>query len=190
MSMPTWEYSKGFQKQHFQTAADSPGGWLLGALPLKVAADRLDPVCHPVRQEEGCLTLLGVYRMLLGMSMENLLKGVLAVQGLPVLTKGRLSRGYSTHNLRNLAGKVTGLTFSADEFQVLSTLAVYVTWAGRFPLPQAASDLIVKGHSSTEHQVELALWARLYEHLRQAAWIVKDDGRRLYFAPRQPGKSR
>lgn len=107
MSMPTWEYSKDFQKQHFQAVADSPGGWLLEALPLKVAADRLDPVCHPVEQEESCLTLVAVYRMLLGMSMENLLKGILAVQGLPVLTKGRLSRGYSTHNLRSLAGKVT-----------------------------------------------------------------------------------
>jgi len=132
MTMPSW-----MKNQSFQAAADSPGGWLLMALPLKVAAERLDWLVHPVRQEERCLSLMPVYRMMMGMSLENLLKGILAEQGLPVLDKkGRLSKDYGTHNLATLAGKVTALTFTNEELQVLAALSEYIKWAGKFPLPR------------------------------------------------------
>src|SRR5215467_9784938 len=97
---------------------------LLTALELKTAADRLDYFRFPVKAEEPCLSLVPVYRYLMGMSLENLLKGMLAVQGAAVLTGGKLSEKFHKHTLRKLAVEIDAsrFTFTPTDTEVLSTL--------------------------------------------------------------------
>ena len=163
----------------FNGVADSPGAWLLTALELKTAADRLDYFRFPVRPEEPCLSLVPVHRYLMGMSLENLLKGVLAVQGEEVLTDGKLSKKFSKHKLCKLADSIdsSGFTFTLTDREVLGTLELFVVWAGRYPLPTSIDKLIVRGGSSREYDAERNLWDRLYEALSQVAWIQKPDGK-------------
>jgi len=182
MTLPTWQYNSVLRNSAFGAIADSPGTWVLSALELKAAADRLDYFRFPVKDEEACLSLVAVHRYMIGLSLENLLKGMLAVQGEAVLTNGTLSAKFATHKLSQLASVIDAskFTFSAADLEVLTNLEPFVIWAGRYPLPKSANDLIVKGGSSREYDAERDLWGRLYEVLLAVAWIQKPGGVKMF----------
>lgn len=189
--IPSWGYNPLLRQRSFDCAVDSPGPWLFSALNLRTAADRIDPDRNPIREDEPSLGLHWVYRMLMGMSIEALLKGILVAQGEQILHRGKLRKGFTTHDLGNLAQKVdpSALTFSSDERKILKNLEPYIVWAGKYPLPRVANDLIVQGYSSHESGLERRLSDKLYEHLKSIGWVSKGGGKRLYFntaKPRQP----
>lgn len=183
-SIPSWNYNPILRQNSFDCSVDSPGSWLFSALDLKIAADRIDWRRKPVHDDEPSVGLHKVYRMLIGMSMESLLKGILVAQGTQILdAKGKLRRDFTTHDLCVLADRVDvrSFRFSEQDFKILGNLKPYIKWAGKYPLPVSTSGLIVVGHSSTEVIAEAGLWDRLYEHLRTIGWVSKGDGKRLYF---------
>lgn len=124
--------------------------------------------------------------MLIGMSIESLLKGILVAQGVNILDRNaKLSREFTTHELSVLAGKIdaTQFTFSADELRVLKETEPYIVWAGKYPFPKSPNEVMAKMHSSMDMEAESRLWDRLYEHLANVGWIMK-AGKRLDLRPK------
>jgi len=146
---------------------------------------RLDWLQHPVREDEPSVSLASVYRFLVALSFENLLKGIVIAHGENLGTVVKFG-----HKLVDLAKKVvtsSAVVFSKEEMRLLEGLEPYLTWAGRYPLPKDPDALIVRSHSSVEHDSELKLWDRLYGHLEAVGWFVKDGegGRRRLYVTRE-----
>jgi hypothetical protein len=92
-----------------------------------------------------------IYRMLMGFSMENLLKGILIAEDLEAVVDGKLNSVLDSHGLKDLAEKIGGLKFTKLEKRVLSELESYVLWAGRYPAPKKAVGIVRIGHSPRVH---------------------------------------
>ena len=176
------------KKLFFDAAVESPGGWLLMAIELKSAADRLDWVEKPITEKEVALSLIKPYRLLIALSIENLIKGILVADGLPVLVRGKFSRDLDDHDLARLASKLhcKDISVSPEELALLTDQKKYIEWAGRYPLPKSSGNYEAVSHGTREHHAELALWKKLYDHLYRVAWVMKggpseSGGYRLYF---------
>ena len=123
-----------------------------------------------------------IYRFLLGMSVENLLKGIAVAHGAnPTAPDGKLTKPFKSHRVSSLPGAIdrSRLPISKDERKTLERLEGYVVWAGRYPLPTCAEHFSAKTATSEELAAERDLWDRLYDHLVQIGWIEKIDGHRL-----------
>ncbi|KHT49323.1 hypothetical protein [Vibrio sinaloensis] len=85
------------------------------------------------------------YKMLMGMSFEALLKGLLIEsQQVPI-------SNLATHDLVDLA-KTLGLILSKEENKALTVLTDYVLWAGKYPMPKNAKQL--QQHRTMVHVTE------------------------------------
>jgi hypothetical protein len=156
-------------------------------MALKAAADQINWRDVRAKGELPVIGISNVYRMLVGMAIESLLKGIMAAQGISVLdSKGNLAKAFSTHDLRKLADNIdrTQFAFTADELRVLKETTPYVEWGGRYPVPRVAAKLIDKIHSSMDMEIELMIYERLYEHLANIGWIIK-GGKRLDLGPKK-----
>lgn len=77
--------------------------------------------------------------LLLGLSMENLLKGI-CVSKYGAFNNGNEFK-FTTHNLLVLCEK-SGVEIAGDEYHLLELLEQFVIWAGKFPGPLKYTDLI------------------------------------------------
>jgi hypothetical protein len=59
------------KEMFFDATTESPGSWLLEAMQLKVAAERIDWLFNPVTEAEQSLSLMSIYRFLMGLSFER-----------------------------------------------------------------------------------------------------------------------
>jgi len=159
----------------FDAATESPGSWLFQAMQLKVAAERTDWLFKPVIEDEKTSSLMTTYRFLIGLSFENLIKGILHTQGNKVTENGKFTKLFSKHDLVYLVKKLdpSKINITKEEKNILNELTPYVIWAGRYPFPKYQNDIIAQFHSSTEHKRELELWEKLKEHLANISWIMK-----------------
>jgi hypothetical protein len=175
------------KQANFDAQVQSPGSWLLSAMALKAAADQINWRDVLAKGELPVIGISDVYRMLIGMAIESLLKGVMAAQGISVLdSKGNLAKAFSTHDLHRLAYNIdrTQFALTTDELRVLKEITPYIEWGGRYPIPRMAPKLIDKMHSSMDMEIELKLYERLYEHLAKIGWIIK-GGNRLDLRPKK-----
>lgn len=161
------------QEWVFSSAERSPASWLVRALQLREAAKRLDWI-HDLAAKEGGLGFVAEYRLLLGLSFENLVKGIVVAQRLRKDDADPL-RGILHHKLSRLFREIDSSCLALDNEEVthLEGLTPYIEWAGRYPLPKKAKDYFMRGHSSTEHNLELVLWNRLFAYLKQIGWMPK-----------------
>ena len=175
------------RKRFFEAAEESPGSWLLSAQRLRAAAARLDWLVVPVRDDENTISFLAVYRMLLGLAFENVLKGVISLVRIEAGENPPLPKDCLHHSLRILAARpecaVLGLT--SHEIELLDDMTQFVEWSGKYPLPKKADSYLLAGHSNREHAAELVLWDRMVQILFERCWIMKGgpahlDGNRLY----------
>ena len=82
-----------------------------------------------------------VYFMLMGLAIENLLKGILMAQHPEYLhQKTRLSNLVKTHDLLRLCN-ACGLATTPSESDLLSMLTEYVVWRGKYPVPLEIADM-------------------------------------------------
>lgn len=183
--------------EFFEATAESPGSWLLRAIELKAAADRLNWLTRPVSKEENALSLLHPYRLLIALSFENLLKGILIVQGHAVFVNGKFNKKLDQHDLAKLAAMIDAntLPMSAEELALLSELSPVIIWSGRYPLPKTSDSYRVLAHSNTEQEVERVLWERLCDYLVATSWVMKGGsvrtgGYRLYVSQKRRDQER
>jgi hypothetical protein len=150
-----------------------PAGWLLSAANLRAAAKRLDWLERPPAEDEP-LSFVGEYRLLMGLSFENLLKGIIVAQRLRRAATASFRDIYH-HKLSKLVNEIDPVQFklSPDEVATLDKLTAYIEWRGRYPMPKEAKELMCRSHSSDEHAREIALWQRMFAYLKQIAWMSK-----------------
>lgn len=153
--------------------------WLISALTLRDAARRLHPIEQPSRDDE--MFLNSVYYMLLALSFENLLKGMIALQGTPVSVNNKLNPYFAKHTLERYAQQIDPGVFVVDgvEMGLLKMLEPYLSYAGRYPMPKEPSSVgALMGYSNHEFEAAEVLWDRLYTHLKKYGWITMIDGSR------------
>lgn len=159
----------------FLAGHESPGSWLLQALRLRAAANRIDERTTPVRDDEPLVSFLGEYHMLLGLAFENLLKGYITLLRLESGMSPALPKECFVHKLEILAARpeCSALHLSEEEIEALARLSPYIEWAGRYPLPKRSSEMISIYSGSRERTIEQALWDRLVPLLHERAWVMK-----------------
>jgi len=174
-------------KRFFEAAEESPGSWLLCAQRLRAAATRLDWLTAPARDDEDTLSFIAIYRMLLGLAFENVLKGVISLVRIEAGEKPPLPKDCLHHSLQRLAARpecaILGLT--SHEIELLDDMTQFVEWSGKYPLPKKVDSYLLAGHGNREHAAELLLWDRMVEFLAKRCWIMKGGpahlgGYRLY----------
>ena len=175
------------KERFFAAAEESPGSWLITAMSLHAAAARLDWLAAPVRDDESSVGFIREYRMLLGLSFENLLKGIISLVRIEAGQQPPLPRECLHHSLAKLATRpeVGKVSLSPQEVSLLDGMTPFVEWSGKYPLPKKYESYIVSGHSNHEHDAELVLWKRLADFLADRSWVMKGGperigGNRLY----------
>ena len=77
-----------------------------------------------------------------GVSIENLLKGILISENPEYLQYGKISNDISKgHNLKSLALKVKSIDFNKVELKILELLSEVVPYWGKYPVPKKFQDL-------------------------------------------------
>jgi hypothetical protein len=86
---------------------------------------------------------------------ENLIKGILVAEGLPVFVEGKFSRELNDHDLARLASKLSSkdLFVSPEDLSLLTDQKKYIEWAGRYPLPKSSGNYELLGHGTRERQL-------------------------------------
>jgi len=84
--------------------------------------------------------LCSVSALLLGFSIEYLIKGYLATNETFIDIKGALKRKFKTHKLYKLVGYAK-LDLSDDQLKILEFLTHCVEWRGRYPIPAKGEDI-------------------------------------------------
>lgn len=144
-------------KQQFEEL-QNPVNWAYMATLLQKAASQMD---WTRKKDITDWRYLPIYRMLMGFSLENLLKGILIAENPEGFEVSKLN-----HGLKQYAEKIKGVHMSADEKALLAQLEPYVKWAGRYPMPKKPNDDFVIAHSKCLRDAELKLGQKLYDHLR------------------------
>ena len=177
---------EALRKELFQCSLDSPGGWLMNAIWLKRASERIDFYEHYGEDLNSSQCELGfmlpVFNLLVGLSFENLLKGIIVAQRGSAGSSGKVDSDLTIHNMNSLVASIdrSVVPISAKEVAILINLEKYVIWAGRYPLPKGEKDLFVRSDSSQEHDLMASFWNRLYKHLRSVGWIKGMGGHELW----------
>jgi hypothetical protein len=171
-----------FRRAFFEPTANSPGAWYVISLNLKTAADRLNWLTNPIREEEQSLGLSAVYRMLMGMATEAMLKGIIVAQTENVTNSNRaLLDSLKNHKLDKLAQEITNndpsFVFSHAEINTLKELTPYIERAGKYPIPLSENQYTAVMHSNVDMDLEIKLWERLRDHLRPIGWVIKGKNR-------------
>ncbi|NLX13578.1 MAG: hypothetical protein GXY44_07995 [Phycisphaerales bacterium] len=119
-----------------------------------------------------------IQKMLIGLSFENLLKGLLVAMGRPAREKGYLSKDLREHRMRQLINKFkrSELQLTEQEIDMLVRLENYVIWQGRYPVPCSSNRYDFDGGSDQDQQQERALWNKLRAQLRSVGWAVDVEG--------------
>jgi hypothetical protein len=156
--------SDEFDRKTFFEESSEPENWLKMGIALKNAASNLD---WTKRGDLPDWRYLPIYRMLMAFSIENLLKGILIVEGHEAIEGDKLSNRLKKHGLRQYADAVSGVPITKPEKCLLDELQHYLMWAGRYPMPKKPAFAIQIGHSKAQHDAELALGQRLANYLAQ-----------------------
>lgn len=78
--------------------------------------------------------LIGVYMFLMGYAIENLLKAILMVQHPEYFRATEKMTDIQSHNLASLSVRCR-IVVSEEERKLLDRLAMYIDWAGKYPVP-------------------------------------------------------
>ena len=152
-----------FDPQTFFVESKEPDNWLKMAVALHHTASNL----WTKRHDFGNWRYLPIYRMLIAFSIENLLKGIVIVEGYGAIEDNELSKRLRHHNLQQFADSVSGVTITRPEKCLLGELKEYLMWVGRYPMPTKPAFAIQIRYSKAQHDAELALAQRLANYLAQ-----------------------
>lgn len=110
---------------------------------------------------------LSTARMLLGMSFENIIKGLILASNAQS-SKDCMSKSEITHHsLSELVKKIPAeLAFiSPEDIDLLHDLSSYIVWKGRYPAPKKPEVNYNTYYFRGTHNLENNLWNRLSEAL-------------------------
>ncbi|MGA7077025.1 MAG: hypothetical protein WBZ42_10885 [Halobacteriota archaeon] len=93
---------------------------------------------------ELLLPLDAVYLSLIGMALENLLKGICVLNDPSLIDSERGEVKLKTHDVHSLATERLNLKLNEEESKFLEKLERYVTWEGKYPVPLKHTDYALK----------------------------------------------
>ena len=118
--------------------------WLAQARQLKMAADTILPHLReaftippalPGAQDKR-FAFSHSYMLLIGLSFENLIKGILIGRNPTLVSKEKIESGIIGRRGHGIAdGAKQIITLMSHEFRLLQRIEEYLYWAGRYPLP-------------------------------------------------------
>jgi hypothetical protein len=79
--------------------------------------------------------------LLYGLSIENLIKGILISENPSFLEGGKLNKHLIGHDLLKLAGRMRSVNIESADYDLLALLSDVVPYLGRYPVPKSAQDL-------------------------------------------------
>jgi hypothetical protein len=136
--------NKQNEESLFEIIGKDPFSWLGQAQEMKTVADEILPLLeseltipptYPGTQRKR-LAYVGSYMLFIGLTFENLIKGILIGQNPALVTKEGIKSGIlgrKGHGIAEGAKRIIHLT--QQEFQLLVRIEEYLFWAGRYPLP-------------------------------------------------------
>ncbi len=177
----------------FSAPEDDPGVWLIFAIEFKELADRIDWMKN---KEDSYF--IKQYLLLMGLSFENMLKGLIVLSNINKNVKPIPKWMENTHDLKKIAEELVKLgdtNLSGDDFPILEELTLYIKWLGRYPTQKTKDAVYIKemsdfpnakhvGDSSTNYTTRLIFWNKLYKYFKKEGYIIKGIGNerfRLYF---------
>ena len=111
----TIKTEKIFRDWQFSIAISNPSAWLLEANHLKKAADRICWLDQGHQETEDpdfdYSFIYPIYRILIGFSFENLLKGILIAQNAIFMEDGEIRKTFTTHNMGQLLSQINDSQF-------------------------------------------------------------------------------
>jgi len=148
----------------FHAAVNNPLFWLRTAESLRLAAHGLG---WDRDNEEYTPGAFSIYRLLFGLAMENLLKGILIAFGYKAYDGKQLQSSFANHHLKHLAHLVNGQNpiLSSQDIRILERMESFIRWAGRYPIAKTENDQFIRSYSSGEYETEMELYERLRQHL-------------------------
>jgi hypothetical protein len=199
----------------FDQVATSPFIWWMQARSLMLAAyavrdahkESFEAYWGSMPKEDGPVRLseeqafhlarigIGpVFPLLMGLALENMVKGILVARDSSLVSGGKLSRDLTgSHDLLALFNKV-GLELSAEDRDLLRRLGECVLWAGRYPVPKSEDGrtrrpipgrrgLFEPGTVLPEEEVRITdLWEKLNKVIasdprcpKYRSWSPEDD---------------
>jgi hypothetical protein len=114
------------------------------------------------------------YFFLLGVAIENLIKGILISENPQYLKDGKISTEISSgHNVKTLSEKIKSLSFDEEETEIMETLSEVIPYWGKYPIPKHFSQ--IKGEKFFD-----ALWYNklidLYDKLELQIYRLNING--------------
>jgi len=138
----------------FERAAAEPLTWRLTAESLAQAARVLLPSIEEHMRAtlageplSGEPPLTGVYMLLIGLAVENLVKGLLVARHDGPTSDGKLAKDLKSHQLLDLL-KRARIRLDDDQSYLVQRLEAFVVWAGRYPVPGKLDDYLPRCHES------------------------------------------
>jgi len=128
---------------NFAVLGQDPGSWLNQAQLLKTAADE---VSKQVKIGADAITAqIGwvdpVYRYLAGITIENLLKGIIIADHPEFIREDAMVEWLTDHQIWTKHAdqlKIIKLILTKEEENLLRVLEHYVMWVGRYPIAETA----------------------------------------------------
>jgi hypothetical protein len=120
--------------------------------------------------------------LLMGFTIENLLKGILVFDKPDLVNKGELANEIRGHNLKTLAFKVRDLSLGDEKIDFLETLSDAIPDWGRYPCPlkfQQIKDEVKYSENMKKHYYELrkSLREKLITRLKEG-WVSGLENKR------------
>lgn len=145
--------------QEFITKA-APVEWWEYAQELKNASEELwnlnnaSFICTYSSETGEIIQRPGVsrtYMLIIGLSLENLIKGLLISEEPNYVKDGRLDSAITSgHNLYSLSNKSTTFTFTEEEQTLLKILSDAIPNWGKYPTPKKFEQIVGETHSTPE----------------------------------------
>jgi hypothetical protein len=174
----------------YERAIREPTEWYIKAILFRRVAEEINPLdsLHNLETTNNQNTkdieklyCVAIYRFLMGVSFENLIKATIIAQGTVAGNSRQISNNFKKHSIEALVGLIDAnkLSFNQDEINLLKELEKFVVWAGRYPIPKKVEqhDIMVNNFESMVYQNELALWKRFYIYLNTFPEITRINSR-------------
>lgn len=182
------------QKEEFVEKA-SPEFWYTYAHELADTADEIfrkskgQWVAYIYKNADGSTTKTSrplVSRpvlLLYGLSLENILKGLLISEDPMLLQGGKLSKHLQVHDLAKLSRRLKSIQFDRTELQLLELLSDVVPYHGRYPVPREAASIKPEQYiSASIYDACRALFKRLEMQLYKLNYRGIDGPEGVRFA--------
>lgn len=145
-----------FFDEQFELRGATPAAWVLNARRLKRSADvvfnawisdveRMADGVSPLELDD--LEVAGCAMLLYGLSLENLVKGILVEVDSSVVMNGEIGKWpggrQNGHYLPGLFERAD-ISLDSEEQDLIARLTAFVLWAGRYPIPMKSRDMALR----------------------------------------------